>query len=48
MVHFEHGLADEGFRPYRVEKFFFGDELAWMPEEIGEHCVGLGPELDYL
>ena len=42
---FEDGVPDKGFRPDGVEKGFFGDELAWMPEEIVEHCEGFGSEL---
>jgi hypothetical protein len=42
---FEDGFADERFRPDGVEKLLFGDELAWTPEEIGEHRVGFGSEL---
>jgi hypothetical protein len=42
---FKDGVADKGFRPDRVEKVFFGDELTWMPEEIVEHCEDFGSEL---
>ena len=45
---FEDAIADKRFRPAGVEKFLFGDELAWMPEEIGEHCEGFGSELNCL
>ena len=39
------GVADKGFRPDGAKKVFFGDELAWMPEEIIEHREGFGSEL---
>ena len=42
---FEDGFADKGFWPDGVEKFLFGNELARTPEEIVEHCEGLGSEL---
>jgi hypothetical protein len=45
---FEDCVADKRFWPDGVEKFLFGDELGWMPEEIGEQCEGFGSELDCL
>ena len=45
---FEHGFTDKRFWPDGVEKFLFGDELAWTPEEIAQHCEGFGSELNCL
>jgi len=44
---FEDGVADKGFWPDGVEKFFFGDELAWPREEMIEYCEGFGSELNW-
>ena len=43
---FENSVADKGLWPDSIEKFLFGDELAWTPEEIAEHGEGFGSELD--
>ena len=40
----EDGVADKGLRPDGVQEFLFSDELAWMLEEIVQHCEGLRPE----
>ncbi|GEM_PF-5964452 len=43
---FENCVADEGFRPNRVEEFVFGDKLTRASDQIVNHREGLRPELD--
>jgi hypothetical protein len=45
---FEDSIPDKGIRPNRVEKFFFGNELAGPPDKLVKHREGFGSELDYL
>jgi hypothetical protein len=45
---FENGIADEGVRPDRVEKFFFCDELPRTLYDVVEDCEGFRSELDDL
>ena len=40
----EDGVADKSLGPDGVQEFLFGDELAWMLEEIVQHGEGLGSQ----
>jgi hypothetical protein len=40
---FEDGVPDKGFGPNRVEKFFFGNELAWPSNEVIKYSESFGP-----
>lgn len=42
---FEDTFADRGLWPGSVEKVLFGDQLAWTPKKIVEHCERFGSEL---
>ena len=45
---FEDSVADKGFCPDGVEKFFFGHKPGWVPQEVIEQGEGFGSELDFL
>src|SRR5262245_49133062 len=45
---FQDGFANKGFWPNGVEKFLFGDQLAWSFKQMTEHSELLRPKLDRL